>query len=64
MSKITKKPKEYVAFNGSKFVIEWYFDCKGHSGSLDYFVQMLFKGNLCCGDRQIQAVHFEEEIIP
>ena len=49
MSKITKKPKEYVAFNGSKFVIEWYFDGKGHSGSLDYFESL-------SDDEQIKAL--------
>lgn len=49
MSKITKKPKEYVAFNGSKFVIEWYFDCKGQSSSLDYFESL-------SDDEQIKAL--------
>ncbi len=27
---------EYVAFSGEKFLIEWYFDAKGNSASLDY----------------------------
>lgn len=29
--------KEYIAFEGSKFIIEWYFDSKGKSHALDYF---------------------------
>ena len=31
-----KQHKEYVAFEGEKFTIEWYFDDKGKSISLDY----------------------------
>ena len=31
------KQKEYIAFEGKKFTIEWYFDSKGRSISLDYF---------------------------
>lgn len=31
-----KKEIEYVAFEGEKFTIEWYFDAKGKSLSLDY----------------------------
>ena len=29
--------KEFVAFEGKKFVIEWYFDKRGTSRSLEYF---------------------------
>lgn len=29
--------KEYFAFEGTKFVIEWYFDPRGRSPALDYF---------------------------
>ena len=31
------KLKEYVAFEGAEFTIEWYFDTKGKSVALDYF---------------------------
>ena len=31
-----KEPREYVAFEGEKFIIEWYFDNRGKSISLDY----------------------------
>lgn len=31
------KHKEYVAFEGAEFTIEWYFDTKGKSVALDYF---------------------------
>jgi phage-related protein len=31
------KHKEYVIFNGSKFIIEWYFNSKGNSDALKYF---------------------------
>jgi len=30
------KQKEYIAFEGEKFTIEWYFDQKGKSIALDY----------------------------
>jgi len=30
------KQKEYIAFAGEEFSIEWYFDYKGESISLDY----------------------------
>lgn len=29
--------KEHIAFIGSKFIIEWYFNNKGESEALDYF---------------------------
>ncbi len=29
--------KEFVAFKGKEFIVEWYFDAKGKSTSLDYF---------------------------
>lgn len=29
--------KEYIAFKGSKFTIEWYFNIKGESTVLDHF---------------------------
>lgn len=29
--------KEYIAFEGKKFTIEWYFDDSGKSQALDYF---------------------------
>ncbi|MCD6046207.1 MAG: hypothetical protein K0R48_1370 [Gammaproteobacteria bacterium] len=28
---------QYIAFEGTEFVIEWYFDTKGNSAALDYF---------------------------
>lgn len=31
-----KQQLEYIAFEGEKFTIEWYFDSKGKSVSLDY----------------------------
>lgn len=30
------KQKEYIAFKGEKFTIEWYFDHRGKSVALDY----------------------------
>jgi len=32
--------KEYIAFQGSEFTIEWYFDSKGHSQALEYFCEL------------------------
>jgi hypothetical protein len=32
--------KEYIAFSGKEFTVEWYFDSKGKSISLDYFESM------------------------
>ncbi len=29
--------KEYIAYSGEHFVIEWYFDIKGNSDPLSYF---------------------------
>jgi phage-related protein len=29
--------KEYIAYEGSEFTIEWYFDRKGQSQALEYF---------------------------
>ena len=29
--------KEYLAYKGSKFIVEWYFDKKGQSQPLDFF---------------------------
>jgi len=29
--------KEYVAYSGEVFTIEWYFDATGNSDVLDYF---------------------------
>ena len=37
MKKAQKSHHEYVAFEGSKFTIEWYFDADGKSIALDYF---------------------------
>jgi hypothetical protein len=37
MDKKQHKLKEYVAFEGEKFTIEWYFNDKGKSIALDYF---------------------------
>ena len=36
MKKEKKQHKEYIAFDGVKYTIEWYFDEKGKSISLDY----------------------------
>lgn len=32
-----KQSKEYIAFQGKKFTIEWYFNASGKSSALDYF---------------------------
>ncbi len=37
MKKQQKQCKEHIAFEGKKFIIEWYFDDKGKSMALDYF---------------------------
>ena len=37
MKKEQKQSNEYVAFEGKKFLIEWYFDSKGNSIALNYF---------------------------
>ncbi|MBA4697715.1 MAG: type II toxin-antitoxin system RelE/ParE family toxin [Legionella sp.] len=37
MNKKNIQAKEYVAFQGKRFVIEWYFDERGRSPSADYF---------------------------
>lgn len=37
MKKEQNQLREYIAFEGKKFLIEWYFDAKGHSMALDYF---------------------------
>jgi phage-related protein len=29
--------KQYIAYKGSEFTIEWYFDDREHSNALDYF---------------------------
>ncbi len=29
--------REYIAYSGHKFTIEWYFDARGQSQALDYF---------------------------
>ncbi len=37
MNKKKNQIKEYVIFNGLKFIIEWYFNSKGDSYALEYF---------------------------
>ena|SRR3990167_2637824 len=37
MKEEKQKTYEYIAFEGEKFLIEWYFDSKGNSIALDYF---------------------------
>lgn len=34
------KRKEYIAYQGSKFTIEWYYDEKGISQPLEYLEKM------------------------
>lgn len=29
--------KQYIAYQGSEFSIEWYYDLKGRSPALEYF---------------------------
>jgi phage-related protein len=36
MTNKQKQHPEYIAFKGKKFTIEWYFDDKGKSASLEY----------------------------
>jgi hypothetical protein len=31
-----QQPREYVAYEGRKFTVEWYYDRDGHSQALDY----------------------------
>ncbi len=31
------RDKEYIAYNGDAFTIEWYFDEKNHSDALEYY---------------------------
>ncbi|MBS0351389.1 MAG: type II toxin-antitoxin system RelE/ParE family toxin [Proteobacteria bacterium] len=38
--------KEYIAFEGAEFTIEWYFDKKGKSIAFDYFKSMNEKQQL------------------
>lgn len=32
--------KNFLIYEGTKFTIEWYFDSKGRSNSLDYFAEL------------------------
>jgi phage-related protein len=34
---MNREQKEFIAFKGKEFTIEWYFDSKDKSASLDYF---------------------------
>jgi phage-related protein len=34
------KVKEFVAYSGDAFTIEWYFDEKCHSEALEYYIQL------------------------
>ncbi len=49
MKNNNKRSKEYIVFNGEKFVIEWYFDYKGQSNAFDYFESLT-------DDEQIKAL--------
>lgn len=40
MKKEQKKLLEYIAFEGNKFTIEWFFDRRGKSLSLNYFNEL------------------------
>lgn len=33
-------PKEYVAYEGDQFTIEWYYSAKGESQSRQYFLSL------------------------
>src|SRR5690348_4701607 len=35
--------REYIAYAGQEFIIEWYHDRHGHSQSLDYFNRLPIK---------------------
>ncbi len=45
--------KEFIAFLGSEFTIEWYYDQRGKSQALDYFEELSF-------DRQEKVMHLFE----
>lgn len=32
--------KEYIAYEGEEFTIEWYYDAKGKSQAFEYFNQL------------------------
>ncbi len=32
--------KEFIAYEGNEFVIEWYYDRAGKSSSLEYFLEL------------------------
>lgn len=53
MKKNNQSFKEYIVYNGAKFVIEWYFDYKGQSSALDYFESLN-------DDEQIKALSLFE----
>jgi phage-related protein len=50
MKNAQKQALEYIAFEGKKFTIEWYFDIKGKSISLEYLESL---------DEEEQAKLFE-----
>ena len=35
--------QQYIIYQGAKFTIEWYCDCKGKSSARDYFDTLLFE---------------------
>ncbi len=45
--------KEFIAYLGSEFTIEWYYDQRGKSQALDYFEALSF-------DRQEKVMHLFE----
>lgn len=40
------KKKEYIAFEGEKFTVEWYFNNRGTSIALDYFESLDERGQV------------------
>jgi hypothetical protein len=40
MTSRNNRVKEYLAYQGTKYTIEWYFNPNGHSQSLGYFEQL------------------------
>jgi hypothetical protein len=44
MTEETSKEKEYIAYQGTKFTIEWFFDENGKSQSSEYFEELDLSG--------------------
>ena len=47
--------KEFIAYKGAVFTVEWYFDERGRSPALDYFLTL-------SEDRRIRVMHLFKRI--